>query len=197
MTHKHKLESTPFGLVTFFHDAAAFREWLNVHHMQEKEVLAGFYKTASSKPSMTWPESVDQALCFGWIDGVRRSINKDAYCIRFTPRKASSIWSVVNIAKAEELIKNGLMQPSGLAVFEARNKRRTNLYSFEQKEAPKLAPELQQQFQAQPAAWQFFAGQAPSYQKTIIHWIMSGKKEETRMARLNQTIAASGQSKRL
>lgn len=188
---------TPFGTFTFFTEAAAFGKWLSVHHLQEKELLVGFYKTDSGKSSMTWSESVDQALCFGWIDGVRRSIDKDTYGIRFTPRKPSSVWSAVNIAKAEELIKSGLMQPSGLKAFEARDKLRTNLYSFEQKEAPKLSPELQKQFQAEPEAWQFFTAQAPSYQKTIIHWIMSAKKEETKLARLNQTLAASSSQKRL
>lgn len=190
-------KSTSFGTFTFFANAEAFGQWLSVHHLREKELLVGFYKTTSGKPGITWPESVDQALCFGWIDGVRHSIDKDSYGIRFTPRKPSSIWSTVNIAKAEELIKDGLMQPAGLKAFEARDKLRTNLYSFEQKEAPKLSPELQRQFQAQTEAWQFFIAQAPSYQKTIIHWIMSAKKEETKIARLNQAITASGSGERL
>ncbi|NUN98999.1 MAG: YdeI/OmpD-associated family protein [Saprospiraceae bacterium] len=181
---------------TFFKNQAEFRAWLAENYQKEKEILVGFYKTGSGKLNMTWSQSVDEALCFGWIDGIRRSIDKDSYCIRFTPRKANSIWSVVNIQKVEALTKSGLMQPAGLEAFSRRVAEKSGIYSFEEG-AKSLEDHLEQQFKANEAAWQFFTTQAPSYQKNIVHWIMAAKQEATKLARLDKTIAASEQKKRL
>lgn len=182
--------------VTFFETQAAFREWLEQHHNTHKELIVGFYKVGSGKPSMTWPESVDQALCFGWIDGLRKSIDQERYCIRFTPRKPNSIWSAVNIKKIDELTKAGLMKPEGLKAFSHKKEERSTIYSHEN--APvALAPAYQALFEEHRIAWEFFEKQAPSYRKMVVHWIMSAKQEKTRLSRLANTIAASSQLKRL
>jgi len=181
---------------TFFKNQSEFRAWLAENHKKETELLVGFYKTGSGKLNMTWSQSVDEALCFGWIDGVRRSIDKDSYCIRFTPRKPTSIWSAVNIQKVEDLTKNGLMQQAGLEAFSRRKAEKSGIYSFEM-EAKKLEDHLEHQFKANEAAWLFFTTQAPSYQKTIIHWLMAAKQEATKLARLDKAIAASEHQKRL
>ncbi len=145
---------------------------------------------------MTWPQSVDEALCFGWIDGVRRSIDKDSYCNRFTPRTPTSTWSAINIKKVRELIKNGLMQPAGLAAFKLRKDHKSGIYSYE-REVLNLSPEFVRKFKANKKAWDFFTTQAPSYQKVIIHWIMTAKQDVTRLTRLDKAISASSASKRL
>ncbi len=150
----------------------------------------------SGKPSMTWSQSVDQALCFGWIDGIRRSIDKDSYSIRFTPRRPTSIWSAINIKKIEELTKQGLMQSAGLASFKLRKEHRSKIYSHE-KEAQKLPVDFEKKFKANKKAWDFFTTQAPSYQKVIIHWIVTAKQETTQLVRLYKVIAESGEHKRL
>jgi uncharacterized protein YdeI (YjbR/CyaY-like superfamily) len=180
----------------FFANQTQFRTWLKDHHDSDSELLVGFYKIDSGKPSMTWSESVDQALCFGWIDGVRKKIDDQRYSIRFTPRKPTSIWSAVNIAKVEKLIKQGLMQPAGLSAFQKRSKERSAVYSFEA-EAKKLRADYETTFKSNPQAWEFFISQAPSYQKTIIHWIMTAKQESTQQSRLKKTIDASRLQKRL
>jgi uncharacterized protein YdeI (YjbR/CyaY-like superfamily) len=180
----------------FFSDANAFREWLAKNHQDKKDILVGFYKVNSGKANMTWSESVDQALCFGWIDGVRKSIDDKRYTIRFTPRKVNSIWSQINIKKMKELGRNGLMQPSGQAIFEQRDKGRSKLYNHEN--APrKLDRELEQRFKTDKEAWRYFISQAPSYQKVCIHWVMSAKQLPTRKSRLEKLIAASQGGKRL
>ncbi|WP_291910976.1 YdeI family protein [Chitinophaga sp. CB10] len=176
---------------TFFATAAAFRQWLEKNHDTATELLVGFYKTSSGKPSMSWPESVDQALCFGWIDGVRKSIDEESYMIRFTPRKPGSIWSAVNIKKMEELTAKGLMRPAGKAIFEKRKEGKTNKYSHEQKEAVALDKESEKLFKANKAAWKFFTSQPPSYQKVIIWLIVSAKQPATKLKRLNEAIEAS------
>lgn len=171
----------------FFKDQSAFRKWLERHHKREKEVIVGYYKVGSGKPSMTWPESVDQALCFGWIDGVRRSIDHQSYQIRFTPRKPRSIWSEVNIRKVEALIKNKLMQPEGLAAFQKRVDDRSAVYSYET--APdQLNPEYEKIFRRNRKAWKYFSQLPPSYRKTSISWIMSARQEVTRKKRLQAMI---------
>lgn len=180
----------------FFADQSLFRKWLEAHHSTSNELLVGFYKKDSGKPSMTWPESVDQALCFGWIDSVRRSLDKDSYCIRFTPRKPTSIWSAVNIAKVEKMTKLGLMQPAGLKAFSLRKAEKSKVYSFEN-DAKQLSAPLQKKFKANPQAWEFFSAQAPSYQKTMIHWIMAAKQESTQLARLEKTITESHNRRRV
>jgi uncharacterized protein YdeI (YjbR/CyaY-like superfamily) len=180
----------------FFTNQSDFRKWLIQNHTTASELLVGFYKVGSGRPSMTWPESVDQALCFGWIDGVRRRIDDEAYSIRFTPRKSTSIWSGVNIKKVGELIKNGQMQPAGLAAFEKRTETKSRIYAYEKVPA-KLSPEFEQTFRKNKKAWEFFTKQAPSYQRVMIHHIMNAKQEKTRLARLNQAIEASEQQKRV
>jgi uncharacterized protein YdeI (YjbR/CyaY-like superfamily) len=145
---------------------------------------------------MTWSQSVDQALCFGWIDGVRRSIDEESYCIRFTPRKQSSTWSSVNIKKVEELIKNGLMQPAGLEIYKHRKEEKSRVASYES-DPKKLDTFLEIKFKANKNAWDFFSLQPPYYQKTIIHWIMSAKQESTRIIRLEKTINESEKQKRI
>ncbi|WP_143310665.1 YdeI/OmpD-associated family protein [Chitinophaga vietnamensis] len=182
---------------TFFATPAAFRKWLEQHHQQEKELLVGFYKTGSGKPSITWPESVDEALCFGWIDGVRKSIDEHSYTIRFTPRKPGSIWSAINIAKIAVLKEKGLLYPAGIAAFEQRKEGRSNLYSFEQKEPIVLDKESEKLFKANKAAWKFFTSQAPSYQKVITWKIISAKQEATRQKRLQEAITASAEGKKV
>jgi uncharacterized protein YdeI (YjbR/CyaY-like superfamily) len=181
---------------TFFATQAAFRAWLEKHHTKETELVVGFYKVSSSKPSMTWSQSVDQALCFGWIDGVRNSIDDESYSIRFTPRKPKSIWSAINIKKVEELTKAGLMKPEGLKAFELRTENKSRIYSHE-KEHAVLDPSFESQFKRNKLAWDFFNAQAPSYKKVMLHWIMTAKQEKTRLSRLEKTIAISEKQKRM
>lgn len=180
----------------FFAKQADFRKWLEKNHEKKTELMVGFYKVGSSKPSMTWPQAVDEALCFGWIDGVRRGIDEESYCNRFTPRKANSNWSAINIAKVEKLIKEGLMKPSGLAAFEKRRDDKSRVYAYENEPA-KLSPAFEKKFKANKDAWKFFSTQAPSYQRTMVHWIMRAKQELTQTKRLEQTIAASADGRRV
>ncbi|WP_146943468.1 YdeI/OmpD-associated family protein [Chryseobacterium hagamense] len=181
---------------TFFPTPQEFRRWLEKNHQTERELLVGFYKVGTGKPSMTWPESVDQALCFGWIDGVRRSIDEESYSIRFTPRKPTSIWSAVNIRKMKELTKAGLMTEAGQKAFKLRKEEKSAVYSHE-KELAVLDPSFEKQFKAHKKAWDFFTTQAPSYQKVMLHWIMSAKQEKTRASRLEKTIRESEMGKRI
>ena len=180
----------------FFADADAFRNWLEKNHKHKKEILVGFYKAKTGKANMTWSDSVDQALCFGWIDGVRKSIDSTRYTIRFSPRKENSIWSLINIRKMKALTSKGLMEPAGQAIFGKRKKGRSKLYSHEN-DPRKFDAESEQKFQAQEQAWKYFNSQAASYQKVTIHWIMSAKKQPTRNGRLQKLIAASQAEKRL
>jgi len=175
---------------TFFAKPSDFRKWLQRNHKSETELLVGYYKVGSGKPSMTWSQSVDEALCFGWIDGVRKSIDQDSYQIRFTQRKSTSIWSAINIKKIEELTRQGLMQPAGLASFEKRSASKSKIYSYE-KEEEVFTPNFIKQFKANKKAWDYFQALAPSYKKVSTHWVMSAKQETTRLKRLNQLIAES------
>lgn len=181
---------------TFFATPAEFRKWLKANHKNKTELLVGFYKVGSGKPSITWSQSVDQALCFGWIDGITKSIDAESYCIRFTPRKPTSIWSAVNIKKVEQLTKDGLMTAAGKKAFALRTANRSAIYSHE-KETATLAPAYEKQFKKNKPAWNFFNAQPPSYKKVMMHWIMNAKQEKTRIARLEKTIAASEQQKRM
>lgn len=182
---------------TFFKTPADFRKWLEKNHNKETELLVGFYKTATGRQSITWPESVDQALCFGWIDGVRKSLGEESYTIRFTPRKANSIWSAVNINKMENLLAKGLVKPEGVAAFEKRKEEKSRIYSHERKEDAVLSEEFESAFKANNAAWDFFIKQAPSYRKVMIHYIMTAKQEKTRLNRFEQLVTASEQGKRV
>ena len=174
----------------FFANAAAWRSWLEKHHADTPELLVGFYKKGSGKASITWPESVDAALCFGWIDGVRRSIDDVSYSIRFTPRKARSFWSIVNIKRVAELTEQGLMHSAGLKAFEARTGERSGVYAFEQ-EKIELDTTQRKQFRAHTAAWQFFQKQPAWYRRTATWWVISAKRPETREKRLAKLIEDS------
>jgi uncharacterized protein YdeI (YjbR/CyaY-like superfamily) len=181
---------------TFFATPAAFRAWLEKHHDKEPELLVGFYKRGSGKPSITWPESVDQALSFGWIDGVRKRIDDESYTIRFTPRRKGSIWSAINIKRVAELTKQGLMHAAGLAAFGRRSDRKSAIYAYEN--APReLEPAYEKRFRANRKAWKYFNDQAPSYRRVAVYWVMSAKKEETRERRLSQLIDDSAEQRKL
>jgi uncharacterized protein YdeI (YjbR/CyaY-like superfamily) len=175
----------------FFATPAEFRAWLEEHHADATELLVGFYKKGSGRPSITWPESVDEALCFGWIDGVRRRIDDERYTIRFSPRQKRSTWSAYNITRAKELIAEGRMTPAGLAAFEARTDERSAIYSYEQRRNAQLEPDEQARLEADPAAWEWFQAQPPSYRRPAIHWVTSAKRPETRERRLAALIADS------
>lgn len=176
----------------FFKKPADFRKWLEKNHMKETELLVGFYKKGTGKESITWPESVDEALCYGWIDGIRKSFEEDSYTIRFTPRKPTSIWSAVNIANIERLTKEGRMKPAGIAAHEKRKEHKTAIYSFEQSNKDLvLTKEYETIFKKNKKAWEFFQNVAPSYRRPAIWWVISAKREETRLKRLNELIADS------
>ena len=175
---------------TFFAKQSDFRKWLQKNHKKESELLVGLYKVDSGKPSMTWSQSVDEALCFGWIDGVRKSIDKDSYQIRFTRRKSTSIWSAINIKKIEGLTKQGLVQSAGLASFEKRTESKSKIYSYE-KDKVDLTQDFKKQFKANKKAWTYFQSLAPSYRKVSAHWVMSAKQQMTKIKRLNQLISDS------
>lgn len=183
--------------VIFFASPLEFRRWLAEHHQSARELWVGFHKKATGRPSLTWPQSVDEALSFGWIDGIRRSFGADAYVIRFTPRKRGSIWSNVNIARAKALIEEGRMQAAGLRAFEARDEKKSGIYSFEQRASAKLSPAELKQFRANRSAWTFFESQPAGYRKTAIFWVVSAKRPATRDRRLTTLIADSAAGHRL
>jgi uncharacterized protein YdeI (YjbR/CyaY-like superfamily) len=185
------------GEPTFFAEPADFRAWLEENHERAAELWVGFHKKATARPSITWPQAVDEALCFGWIDGVRRSLGDESYMIRFTPRKPRSTWSAVNIARAKELVAEGRMRPAGLAAFEARSDDRSAIYAYEQRHDAKLAPDEEREFRANPRAWEFFQAQAPWYRKNALWWIVSAKREETRARRLRTLVEDSANGRRL
>lgn len=181
---------------TFFRTPADFRKWLEQHHATADELWVGYYKKSTGKPSLTWPESVDEALCFGWIDGLRQSVDESSYQIRFSPRRAGSIWSAVNIKRAQALIEEGRMQPAGLKAYAARKENKSGIYSYEQRSAELVEP-YQRLLKQNKAAWNFFQTQPPSYRKAVSWWIVSAKKEETRLKRLEKLITYSAQGQRL
>ncbi|HKD19405.1 MAG TPA: YdeI/OmpD-associated family protein [Thermoanaerobaculia bacterium] len=181
----------------FFPTPADFRAWFESHHDTEAELLVGFHKKGSGKPSMTWPESVDEALCFGWIDGVRRSLGETAYTIRFTPRRPTSIWSAINVARVGELTKLGRMREAGLRAFAARRPERTGIYAFERKERAKLSKAQEKRLRGHLEASAFFESQPPGYRATAIHWVISAKQAETQERRLSRLIADSAAGLRL
>jgi uncharacterized protein YdeI (YjbR/CyaY-like superfamily) len=180
----------------FFATPAAWRDWLEKHHAGQKELLVGFYKKDSGKPSITWPESVDGALSFGWIDGVRRRIDDVSYSIRFTPRRPRSIWSAVNIKRVGELTRQGLMRPAGIQAFEARQEARSGIYSFEQ-QSVQFESAQERRFRGNAAAWKFFQSQPPSYRQLAIWRVISAKREETKAKRLDQLIEDSEHGRRI
>jgi uncharacterized protein YdeI (YjbR/CyaY-like superfamily) len=181
----------------FFENAAQFRKWLERNHARETELMVGFHKVGSGRPSMTWPESVDEALCFGWIDGVRRRLDDTAYCIRFTPRRHGSIWSAVNVAKVRRLTAAGRMQPPGLAAFERRSASKTGVYSFEQENKVELGPARRREFKKNKSAWAYFESAPPSYRRAITYWVISAKQPATRARRFAELVQACAEGRRL
>ena len=180
----------------FFASAAGFRGWLEKHHASASELWVGYHRKDSGRPSMTWPESVDEALCFGWIDGIRKRVNDTSYTIRFTPRRATSIWSAVNIARVKVLKARDAMQPAGLKAFEARRPNKSGIYSYEQR--PEKLPEpYARMLRAQRKAWSYFNAQTPSYRRAATWWIVSAKKEETRLKRLEELARVSALGRRI
>jgi uncharacterized protein YdeI (YjbR/CyaY-like superfamily) len=180
----------------FFPTQSSFRKWLEKNHDKAKELLVGFYKVNSGKPSMSWSESVDEAICFGWIDGVRKGIDAESYSIRFTRRKPGSIWSAVNIKKVENLSKQGLMHPSGMAAFQKREAKKSAIYSYE-KAPQNLSDDFLKKFKENKKAWKYFQSMAPSYQRTAIHWVMNAKQESTKLKRLYELINDSGAERKI
>lgn len=179
----------------FFATPAEFRAWLEDNHDKQREVLVGFYKKGSGKPSISWPESVDEALCFGWIDGVRKGIDDESYVIRFTPRKPRGIWSTVNVNRVAELADLGRMRPAGLKAFEERAAERSGIYAYEQGDAVELGEAYERQFRDHAGAWAFFQAQAAWYRRTAIWWVISAKKDETRVKRLATLIDDSARGR--
>lgn len=174
----------------FFKSASALHSWFQKNHHKKTNVWIGFYSVKSGKKAATYKEALDEALCFGWIDGIRKNVDKDSYTIRFTPRKKRSIWSNVNIKRVKELIEERRMHSFGLAAFNERAEERSGIYSFEQ-DSHKLSPPFEKKFKANKKAWTFFTSRAPWYQRTSIHWVMSGKQEATRIKRLETLIMDS------
>jgi uncharacterized protein YdeI (YjbR/CyaY-like superfamily) len=174
--------------IMFFEAPAAFRAWLEAHHATTQELWVGFYKKGSGRPSITWPESVDEALCFGWIDGLRKTIDDTSYRIRFTPRKPRSTWSAVNVQRVAELTAQGRMHQTGLHAFAQRAEAKTGIYAYEQRHGAELDAVSEQQFRANEAAWAFFQAQPAGYRRTVIWWVISAKRDETRRKRLATLI---------
>jgi len=181
----------------FFASPAEFRAWLERHHHTARELSVGYHRKGTGRPTLTWQESVAEALCFGWIDGVRRSVDAERYTIRFTPRRRGSHWSAVNLRLAEELIRDGRMHPAGLRAYEQRDPARSGAYSFEQREAVELGPDAEALLRANPAAWSYFSAQPPGYRRTATWWVVSAKREETRARRLRMLIEDSAAGRRI
>lgn len=181
----------------FFSSPEEWRAWLEEHHATEPEVWVGYWKKHTGRPSLTWSQAVDQALCFGWIDTLLRRIDDERHQQRFVPRRPGSNWSKVNVEKIERLTAEGLMRPAGIAAWEARREDRTGIYAFEQAEEPQLAPEQEERFRAHPEAWAWFTAQAPGYQRAARHWVASAKRPETREKRLATLIEDSANGLRI
>ena len=180
----------------FFPSQQQFRDWLGKNHSSAAELLVGFHKKSSGKKSITYPEALDEALCFGWIDGVRRNLDETSYTIRFTPRKPRSIWSLVNVRHVQRLQKEGRMHAAGLAAFAQRDPKRTGIYSFEN--SPReLSREYEKEFRKNKGAWEFFQAYPPYLKKQVSYWVMSAKKEETRLSRLRRLIESSANGERI
>jgi uncharacterized protein YdeI (YjbR/CyaY-like superfamily) len=181
----------------FFATPARWRAWLDKNHDKETEVWVGFHKKGTGRRSITWPESVDEALCFGWIDGVRKSLDAESYVIRFTPRKKGSHWSLVNMRRVPELIRDRRMHASGLRAFEARDPKKTGIYSFEQRANARLTPAETKRFKANAKAWKFFEEQPPGYRRLMLFRVVSAKRDETRARRLDGLIEICAAGRRM
>jgi len=182
--------------IRHFASAADFRAWLETHGASSRELWVGFYKKASGRGGLTYKDAVDEALCFGWIDGIKKRVDESSFTHRFTPRTASSIWSAINLKRMKELLASGRVADAGRAVFERRDPRRARKYSFENPPAA-FDAELERRFKANRRAWTFFAAQPPGYQKVLRFWVMSARKEETRLRRLDALIKDSAEGKRI
>ncbi len=181
----------------YFASPAEWREWLSRNHESCPELCVGFYKKGSGRASIIWPESVDHALCFGWIDGIRKSIDESRYVIRFTPRRAGSTWSAVNVKRVGELKKTGLMQPAGLKAFAGKIAGKSGIYSYEQRKTATFSREYQKLFREQRKAWEYFGSQPPGYRRLCTYWVTTAKQEATRLRRLKALIADSARSRRI
>ncbi|WP_245213051.1 YdeI family protein [Rhizobacter sp. AJA081-3] len=181
----------------FFPTARAFRKWLEANASRASELLVGYHKVATGKPSMSWPESVDEALCFGWIDGVRKRIDDESYQIRFTPRRPTSIWSAVNIAKFEALQAEGRMTPAGVEAFKNRTEAKSVVYAYEQESPAELSPTELREFKRNKVAWRFFESSPPSHRKVVLHWVCGARKPEIRQRRFTQLLEACAAGQRL
>jgi uncharacterized protein YdeI (YjbR/CyaY-like superfamily) len=182
--------------VTYFESPAGLRAWFRTHHATAEELWVGFHKKHSGTPSITWPESVDEALCVGWIDGIRKRIDHGSYTIRFTPRRKGSIWSAVNIGRVKELSAAKRMRPAGLKAYGARLENKSGIYSYEQRR-DRLEEPYAGLLRKHKTAWAFFEAQPPSYRKIIGWWIVSAKRDDTRLQRLERLTEACAQGKRL
>jgi len=180
--------------ITYFRSPADLRAWFDQHHQIAKELWVGYHKKSSGEPSVTWPESVDEALCFGWIDGIRKSVDETRYTIRFTPRRLGSIWSAVNIARVLALKEAGRMRLAGLKAFEVRRENKSGIYSYEQRR-DQLDEPYAALLQNNQAAWDFYQAQPASYRKAVNWWVVSAKMEETRRKRLAQLVEDSANSR--
>jgi len=181
----------------FFDTAADLRVWLEQHHATAPELFVGYWKKTSGRQTLTHPEAIEQALCFGWIDSIERGIDAQRYQVRFTPRRKGSRWSAINIAKIAELTERGLMHPAGVRAFEARDPDKQPGYSYEQAAAARLDQEQTARFQAEPGAWEWFSTQSPAYRRTATHWVVSAKRQDTRDRRLAQLIAHSAAGRKV
>jgi uncharacterized protein YdeI (YjbR/CyaY-like superfamily) len=183
--------------VTTFERPEDFRRWLERHHDSAPELWVGYFKKASGRASMTWPESVDEALCFGWIDGIRKRIDDERYMIRFTPRRVGSVWSAVNIGRVAVLSDEGRMRPAGLEAFAARREDRSGIYSYEQRDQAVFPDAFEDRFRAEEDAWAWFEAQPKGYRQNTIRWVMTARREETRERRLATLITDSAAGRRI
>jgi uncharacterized protein YdeI (YjbR/CyaY-like superfamily) len=180
----------------YFASPEEFRAWLEEHHERATEVWIGYWKKHTGKPSLTWSQAVDEALCFGWIDGVLRRVDDERHMQRFTPRKPTSNWSAVNVAKVEQLRAEGRMRPAGEAAFALRREAKTGVYSYEQRHLAAFEPEQEQRFRANAAAWEYWSAAPAGYRKMATWWVVSAKKPETRERRLAKLIEVSAAGRR-
>jgi uncharacterized protein YdeI (YjbR/CyaY-like superfamily) len=181
----------------FFSTAANFRRWLKTHHSKQSQQWVGFHRKHTGKPSITWPQAVDEALCFGWIDGLRKGIDAQSYKIRFTPRRSTSVWSAINTRRIAELIRQGRVHPAGLDAYARRVARKSGIYAYENRRLAILDPAAERKFRANRSAWRWFQAQAPGYRQTAIWWVVSAKKAETQAKRLASVIADSNAKRKI
>lgn len=196
MTSRQSTETTQ-AEARFFATPAHFRAWLDTYHDSATELWIGFYRKATGRPSITWPESVDEALCFGWIDGIRKKIDNESYKIRFTPRKTNSTWSAVNIRRVTALQRERRVRAAGVAAFERRTTNNSAIYSFENRESAKLSDAAEREFRRDVLAWKFFQAQPSGYRQLAAWWVISAKKPETRQKRLQQLVRQSHAQRRI